>query len=788
MSPTVEQFRPGRRPRSWPAALGVILLLLLASWGARADSIPRPEGIQQDVNFWVRVYTEVTTNEGFLHDERNLAVVYETLKFGAGTSPRERQRQVDERRDRHIAALRRIIAALPTEADRDALSAEDKRILALWGPNPSAILLRDATQRIRFQLGQADRFKEGLIRSSSWETHIAETFANQGLPPELAVLPHVESSFNAAAYSKVGAAGLWQFMRSTGRRYMRVDDAVDERLDPYRSTEAAAQLLAYNYRVLGSWPLALTAYNHGAAGMRRAKESVGTDDFVKINRTYNSRTFGFASRNFFPSFLAALTIDENPEKFFGPLQRRPEQKFHEVTMPAYVRLTTLERTLGVDREQLRALNPAWRPAIYSGTRLVPRGYRLRLPADTAEKWTADLLAAKLPSNELYAGQITPRTHRVRRGESLASIARKYGLSAQRLAEMNNLSAHAQLRAGRRLALPEQLPRVIGAPSAPPPTVVAAVSASPENATAASAPSDDFYVVRRGDSLQLIAARVRVPEAQLLRMNRLKDPDRLYEGQRLRIAGEPVVVVAATTEEAETKVATIDAARGEAQREGAVVEVVREETTRPIGTGEPTRGRYRSAATVAMEAATTPEVASSVVRAAEDAREPVSAAQAEELSPALGPVSASQALADSIDYQVRDDGTIRVEATETLGHYADWLRLPTQRLRVVNRLKARSTVQLGQKLQLDYSKVSRETFEQLRRDYHAKLQGEYFAQHRIAGTEVYIVRRGDSLWTMTQRFSNLPIWLLRQYNPDTDLSDLRAGTQVVMPRVEVLAGS
>jgi peptidoglycan lytic transglycosylase D len=786
MSPTVEMIR-----RRWPLAIGAAVLLVLAPFAAVADTIPRPEGIQQDVNFWVRVYTEVTTNEGFLHDERNLGVVYDTLKFGAGTSPRDRQRQVDERRDRHIAALRRIIAALPSEADRNALSAEDKRILALWGPNPSAILLRDATQRIRFQLGQADRFREGLIRSSSWSTHIAETFANQGLPPELAVLPHVESSFNAAAYSKVGAAGLWQFMRSTGRRYMRVDDAVDERLDPYRSTEAAAQLLAYNYRVLGSWPLALTAYNHGAAGMRRARETVGTDDFVKINRTYNSRTFGFASRNFFPSFLAALTIDENPEKYFGQLERRPEQKFREVTMPAYVRLATLERTLGLDREQLRSLNPAWRPTIYSGTRLVPRGYRLRLPADTAERWTAELLVTKLPSNELYAGQITPRTHRVRKGESLASIAPKYGLSAQRLAEMNSLSVNAQLRAGRRLALPEQLPRVIGAPSAPAgaPTVVAAVTASPENATAASAPAEDFYVVRRGDSLQLIAARVRVPEAQLLRMNSLKDPDRLYEGQRLRIAGEPAVaVVAATTDEAETKVATIDAARGEAQREGAVVEVVREETTRPIGTGEPTRGRYRSAATVAMEAATTPEVASSVVRAAEDAREPVSAAQAEELSPALGPVSASQALADSIDYQVRDDGSIRVEATETLGHYADWLRIPTQRLRVVNKLKARSTVQLGQKLQLDYSKVSRETFEQLRRDYHAKLQGEFFAQHRISGTEVYIVRKGDSLWTMTQRFSNLPIWLLRQYNPDTDLSDLRAGTQVTMPRVEVLAGS
>ena len=184
--------------------------------------------------------------------------------------------------------------------------------------------------------------------------------------------------------------------------------------------------------------------------MRRAKESVGTDDFVKINRTYSSRSFGFASRNFFPSFLAALTIDENPEKYFGALERRPEQKFREVSMPAYVRLATLERALGVDREQLRVLNPAWRPTIFNGTRLVPRGYRLRLPADMAEKWTAELLAARLPANELYAGQVTPRTHRVRKGESLAAIAQRYGLTAARLAEMNGLSAKAALRAGRHL--------------------------------------------------------------------------------------------------------------------------------------------------------------------------------------------------------------------------------------------------------------------------------------------------------------------------------------------------
>jgi membrane-bound lytic murein transglycosylase D len=455
-------------------------------------------------------------------------------------------------------------------------------------------------------------------------------------------------------------------------------------------------------------------------------------------------------------------------------------------MPAYVRLSTLERALSVDREQLRVLNPAWRPTIYNGTRLVPRGYRLRLPADTAEKWTPEMLTARLPANELYAGQVTPRSHKVRKGETMAAIAQRYGMSAARLGEMNGLSANATLRAGRRLQLPEQLPRTLSG-AAPTATVAAAEAAppSPANATAASAPLGEFYVVRRNDSLELISSRVGVPQAQLLKMNSLRNPDFLYEGQRLRIAGEAVAV---TQAEADVKVAAIDAARGEAQREGAAVEVVREETTRPIGSGEPTRGRPRSAAAVAMEAATTPEVATAVVQAAESAREPVSAAQAEELSPALGPVSVTQGLADSIDYQVREDGTIRVEATETLGQYADWLQIPTQKLRTLNKLKARQPVLLGQKLGLDYSKVSREAFEQVRRDYHAKLQAEFFVQHRIAGTEVYIVRRGDSLWTMTQKYSNLPVWLLRQYNPDTDLSDLRAGTQVVMPKVEVVTGS
>lgn len=183
--------------------------------------------------------------------------------------------------------------------------------------------------------------------------------------------------------------------------------------------------------MLGTWPLALTAYNHGAAGMRRAVEQTGTNDFVTIARTYQSRSFGFASRNFYPSFLAALTIDQNPEKYFGPLERAPELRFHEIEIPAYVRMDALTRALGVDREALRELNPAIRPPVWEGRRLLPCGYRLRL-------------AAALGPEELYAGQIRSASHRVAAGETLGQIARRYGVTDQTLAEVNGIAPGARL--------------------------------------------------------------------------------------------------------------------------------------------------------------------------------------------------------------------------------------------------------------------------------------------------------------------------------------------------------
>ncbi|MCB1624633.1 MAG: LysM peptidoglycan-binding domain-containing protein [Pseudomonadales bacterium] len=741
---------------------------------AQASSIPRPAALQDDVDFWISIYTQVSTTEGVLHDERNLKAVYEKLRFAPNTPAKERQKVVDDARDRYVLMLRRIAAYLAAEQNAarvankssgpnmeagpsmlvdgqpvTALSKDEQRVLALWGDGATPQKLLEASGKIRFQLGQADRFRDGIIRSTIWAGHIAETFANLGLPPELAALPHVESSFQPAAYSKVAAAGLWQFMRSTGRRYMRIDDAVDERLDPYRSTEAAAQLLAYNYRVLGSWPLALTAYNHGAAGMRRAKEEMRSDDYVTINRYYTGRTFGFASRNFYPSFLAALTIEQDPEKYFGPLQRAAEEKYREVELPAYVRLTALERGLGLSRQELQSLNPALRPAVFDGSRLVPRGYKLRVPEKRTEI-TTEWLAAKLGPSEQYVAQIEQRWHRIRRGDSIAKIAARYGVQRSELAALNGMSVKSSLRSGRLLKLPDAMP--------------AALSGKPMPENSVDSTAAATYVVRRGDSLGSIATTAKVPVETLLRLNGLKNPDFVYEGQRinLRAAADSSV---ANNDDSEVKLDPEAAAEAESNHEQAALAAVTAADSPP----SPQSRRVNRATSVKLA---TTAVATKDLQP-----------QVEAQNSALGAAAATTVEAGAMQFSVAADGTIRVAAGETLGAYADWLGIRASRVRELNKLRAGQPVLLGQKLRLDFSRVSREEFETKRSEFHADLQARFFAEHRIAGTEVYVARRGDTLWNVTQRYSNLPVWLLQQYNPDVDFVALRAGAQVVVPRVE-----
>ncbi len=638
---------------------------------AGEDRLPRPPELERDIAFWIKVYTQISTSEGYIHDDRNLNVVYRKLSFEPDVTSKVRRDAVDAEREKIQAMLKRLAANAPDLTD------DEKAIAAAFGEEASPQRYLQAVDAVRFQLGQSDRFREGLLRSGTWESHIAETFANRGLPSELAILPHVESSFDPTAYSKVGAAGLWQFMRATGRRYLRIDDAVDERLDPFRATEAAAQLLDYNYRLLGSWPLALTAYNHGAAGMRRARDAMGTSDIAILVRHHKSPSFGFASRNFYVSFLAALSIDREPEKYFGNISRHAELKFSEVEMPAFVPLAALEKAVRVERVSLLSLNPALRPTVWDGQRLVPKGYRLRLPVELATLTSAQL-QDRIGPQALYAGQPKARSVKARRGDTLAGISRRTGVPIAELQRLNRLSQNDRLRSGRAIRLPD----------------------SPA---------------------ELLVASLLAPSKQM-------DSE--------QAATDPPAVVAATPA---TRRALV-----ERQEEAEVA------------TG------------------------------AEKAPMPVSANEARTASPSLVPGGAVAQASDPIDYGVAGDNSIRVAAAESLGLYAEWLGVPLSRLNAANTFKKGQTLALGRVVRLDFSKVSQSVFEGRRRAYHQNLQAAYFAGHRIVGTVVHVARRGDSLWSVTQRYAQLPAWLLQQYNPDLDLTDLKAGTEVVVPKVESLS--
>jgi membrane-bound lytic murein transglycosylase D len=730
--------RPGllsmlRNPAlSCAVLLSVALLSVSTPAFAAGDLIPRPAELDPDVQFWIKVYTRITTNEGYLHDQHKLSVIYETIHFDADTPVHERKARVEAQRTRIEDALRHLASGAPP-AD-----ADEQKVRDLWGGDTVPARFAEAVDDVRFQLGQSDRFRAGIVRAGAWDAHIAEVLANLGLPAQIAALPHVESSFDPAAYSKVGAAGLWQFMRSTGRRFMRIDNAVDERLDPFRETEAAAQLLNYNYRLLGSWPLAITAYNHGAEGMLRARDQLGTDDIVRIVREYHSPTFGFASRNFYVSFLAALTIAEDPEKYFGSLHRGSEAQFVEVKLSSSASSAALVKTLGVERDTLRTLNPALRPAVWNGQRAVPAGYVVRLPGSSS-KWTSDLLTQRLGAAKPVvvaavtppASVPTPATVASNAATSPATAAPAPASVVSPAGEVANVAAPATVAAAAAAATAS----APGTAPGPGQTISMATEAA----------ASQYYLVQNDDTVQTIAARTGVTVTKLMELNSIPDPDYIYGGQRLRL------VAAAPEPETVTTAATLDSAK-------AAVRESEEEDQ-------------------AMSAAD--KVAANT--------EPVSAAQEQDQGPQLAPGMTGQDTADPVNYSVNADGSITVVAAETLGHYADWLGTSANKLRLLNKLRGRKPVVMGHRLKLEFDRVSPAQFEQKRRDYHERLQAAYFASHRIAGAEVYVARRGDSLWNITQRNVKVPIWLLQQYNPDLDFSDLRPGTQISLPKVEDVSG-
>ena len=480
-----------------------------------------PLGLESKVNFWKKIYSEYSTSHAVVHDMDNFDVIYEVVYFKNGLtkiSRRARERKLERIKHKY----RKILLQIARSKDPATLNPNAKRVYKLVKSD-----FKKAARRIRVQIGQKDRFRKGLERSGKYKDQIEQIFSDAKLPLELVVLPHVESSFQINAYSSAGAAGLWQFTRGTGRLFMKVGYDVDERRDPIQSTIAAAKLLKSNYKVLQSWPLSITAYNHGTQGMRRAKNRYGGNIVDIINR-YRSRTFGFASKNFYAEFLAALQVVQNKEKYFPGLRFDKPQKMSSVIFKDYVHVNSVMTYFGLTRDEIFKYNPSLRRPVISGQKRIPRGFTFQVPESKLSH--LQTFYRKIPNGERHKSQIRSKWHTVRRGDTLSGVAKRFRTTVNKLYAYNNLSHKNKIYVGQVLRLPGRRH-----------SVRPAIRMSKRKKFKRSYSGETMsYRVRRNDNLTKIAQRFDIDIDEILQLNRINNPDQLFPGQRLKVPQEMVV--------------------------------------------------------------------------------------------------------------------------------------------------------------------------------------------------------------------------------------------------------
>jgi membrane-bound lytic murein transglycosylase D len=437
----------------------IVALWLLAPRPAAGspEDFPKPAGLVTQVEFWKKIFAQYSENQVVVHDDLYLDKIYTVIDLrslaenGADdeTLRRERHRREEHETKRIDATLARLAKG---GYSPDDLDAEERTIWNLFRDVDAPRKFSEARERVRTQQGLRERFARGLEVSRRYLPYMEDIFRREGLPVELTRLPFVESSFNIRAYSKAGAAGIWQFIPSSARIYLRLNEVEDSRRDPLYATLGAAHHLRDDHAVLGTWPLAITAYNHGRAGVARAVDQLGTTDIVKIIENYEGKSFGFASRNFYTEFLAALEVEREYKAHFGEVRFEPRLQYQEVQIRDYLRFSTLAKLARCSTEDLRELNPGFTNSVFDGKLFVPRGYTVRVPAGHAQQFR--VAYAKLPAAERFSQQRRLYiAHRVKRGQTIGAIAKRYRTTVAAIQVANRLRDSKRLRPGQVLKIP-----------------------------------------------------------------------------------------------------------------------------------------------------------------------------------------------------------------------------------------------------------------------------------------------------------------------------------------------
>ena len=480
-------------------------------WTSPLNEFPEPEFLKDNITFWKTIYVEVSVTEGLIHDREFPLIIYKKIHIG-----NKRGKALDELVEKEKMEIRiilkRVLSVSPSYWSQVELDT-----ITLFQKYASMEDLKSAADRLRFQQGQRERFKAGLERSGMYMNEIFSILRQHQLPLRLAYLPHVESSFNTKAISKAGAVGLWQFMPATGKRYLKINRDIDERKDPILSTIAASKLLKKNYDVLKSWPLAITAYNYGLAGIQRAIEETNSTDISRIIQNHRSKSFQVASKNFYSCFLAACSIDENFHYYFKNAQLNAPLLRQRLPLSKPMTPQFICDQLNLSLESFKQLNPAIRSSVYGKRKNIQKGYPIFIPLSIS---LADA-SQRLNSINPHKRMVHKRYH-VNKGERLEQIAKKTGVDLNEIVSANNIDHKDRIVAGEDLIIP-----LVGDDH---------YDQSSHNNNSKNDRDDAYYTytIQMGDTLWDIARITNIPEKKIAEVNRLTHNLKIYPGQKLLI--------------------------------------------------------------------------------------------------------------------------------------------------------------------------------------------------------------------------------------------------------------
>jgi membrane-bound lytic murein transglycosylase D len=531
---------------------------------------------------------------------------------------------------------------------------------------------------------------------------------------------------------------------------MTIDYMFDDRRDAIISSWGAAQYLRANFDMLQTWPLAITGYNSGPNGMRRAVERLGTRDIGTILERHESPTFRFASRNFYACFLAVLQIMEDPAKYLGRINYHPRWQATSVELPAAIRPAALIGALGITEREFKRLNPAFRPVVFNQQMVIPAGRNINIP-------------------------------HTRDGEE--------ALAALRNVPAVTVAARTQQR----------------------PPAARPAARTPAAAREIEPDVDGYYTVVRGDNLHGIATRLGIHMAELARTNNITNASRIYVGQVLRIPSAatppvadtlPAVATAAPATVTDTVPTAVAPATAADTAGTAPISGTAAVTDTLPATQIPILADIRVSVTQPCFAplpkpVDTPAPDTSAIAIVVDTLSPAALREAE-IPAAVAPLTGKPATDPRFDASVYDlgvtvapggaSGSVRVSVDETIGHFAEWMRVDAGAIRRMNNIGPNDPLTIGRVINIPIrSTTNLKNFEVSRLQYHMAIEEDFFARYEVVDFERRTVRPGDSLWKICSD-ARIPMWLLKKYNRGLRFHNLQPGTNLWIPKTAAKEGT